>query len=134
MEDAENPSDPPRSPSEPAASPTDDQTQPELSDEADALQLEPVPKIEDLLEDAPISEAGMPLGEDVRMSASPVRQPSSPPFATPASGTPEEVQEPTSAVPNYTTKYIMSGHTRSISSVKFHPEGTILASAGEPVT
>lgn len=38
-----------------------------------------------------------------------------------------------SEVPDYRTKFIFSGHRRSISSVKFNPAGTILASAGRRV-
>lgn len=32
--------------------------------------------------------------------------------------------------PQYALKYILSGHTRSISSIKFSPDGTMLASSG----
>lgn len=32
--------------------------------------------------------------------------------------------------PHYKTKYIMSGHARSISAIKFSPDGTMLASCG----
>lgn len=35
------------------------------------------------------------------------------------------------ATPHYRTKYIMSGHARSISAIKFSPDGTMLASCGE---
>jgi WD40 repeat protein len=37
----------------------------------------------------------------------------------------------TDDVPNYKTKYIMSGHARSISAIKFSPDGTMLASCGK---
>lgn len=34
--------------------------------------------------------------------------------------------------PAYRLRLILSGHTRSVSALRFNPEGTILASAGEP--
>lgn len=80
-----------------------------------------------------MSEVETPYNEDMGMFATPAQLPSPPPSTTPAIESPIETQDQTSAAPKYTTKYIMSGHTRSISSVKFHPEGTILASAGERV-
>ena len=36
-----------------------------------------------------------------------------------------------SSEPVYQVKFIMSGHTRSVSSLKFSPDGTMLASAGK---
>ncbi len=38
---------------------------------------------------------------------------------------------PSSSGPAYRLDMIMSGHTRSVSALKFSPDGTILASAGE---
>lgn len=43
---------------------------------------------------------------------------------------PPAVPEPQSTRPNYKTRYILSGHTRSISAVKFSPDGSMLASSG----
>ena len=34
------------------------------------------------------------------------------------------------SLPQYKLRYILSGHTRSTSSLKFSPDGTMLASAG----
>ena len=52
-----------------------------------------------------------------------------PPVEPSKTSTPTPIQ--VSEVPDYRTKYIFSGHRRSISTVKFNPAGTILASAGE---
>jgi COMPASS component SWD3 len=35
--------------------------------------------------------------------------------------------------PNYKLRFILSGHTSSISSIKFSPDGSLLASAGAPI-
>jgi WD40 repeat protein len=35
--------------------------------------------------------------------------------------------------PQYAVKYILSGHTMAISSLKFSPDGTMLASSGAPL-
>lgn len=43
---------------------------------------------------------------------------------------PPTIQKATDT-PNYKTKYILSGHARSISAIKFSPDGTMLASCGE---
>ena len=44
---------------------------------------------------------------------------------------PDDTPLPLDGVPSYRTKYIMSGHARSISAIKFNPDGTMLASCGE---
>jgi COMPASS component SWD3 len=50
---------------------------------------------------------------------------------------PDEVPDETTTTnrskPQYALKYILSGHTRSISSIKFSPDGTTLASSGTPL-
>ena len=78
-----------------------------------------------LLDERPIpvtpAEVSEPNGiapEDTEMEdAKPQRSPSESPHLD--------------ATPHYRTKYIMSGHARSISAVKFSPDGTMLASCGE---
>lgn len=50
---------------------------------------------------------------------------------------PDEVPDETTkntSKPQYALKYILSGHTRSISSIKFSPDGTMLASSGAPLS
>ena len=37
---------------------------------------------------------------------------------------------PTTSTPNYKPQLILSGHKKSISSIKFSPDGNFLASAG----
>lgn len=43
---------------------------------------------------------------------------------------PDEVNQPTTQKPNYKLQYSLSGHTMSVSSLKFSPDGTMLVSAG----
>ena len=42
----------------------------------------------------------------------------------------ESVMSPSSATLNYKSQLILSGHNKSISSIKFSPDGNLLASAG----
>lgn len=48
--------------------------------------------------------------------------------APPVDGIPQEQTKQIST--SYRAKYILSGHTMAISSVKFNPTGSVLASAG----
>lgn len=41
-----------------------------------------------------------------------------------------EENQQTQPKPNYEPKFMLSGHTMPISSVKFRPDGAMLASAG----
>lgn len=47
---------------------------------------------------------------------------------------PPPLEQPTDSVtvpkPNYKSRYLLSGHTMSISSLKFSPDGSKLASSG----
>lgn len=105
----------------------DEPIQEESSQEALTAAVERVAKVEDTqdmsiphVEPLPNSEPETPVPPSVSPS----------PVTTPAELTiPNPLQF--NETPNYKTKYILSGHRRSISSVKFNPAGTILASAGE---
>ena len=44
-----------------------------------------------------------------------------------SSSHPHDAKSPS---PNYKLRFILSGHTSSISSIKFSPDGSLLASAG----
>lgn len=54
--------------------------------------------------------------------------PLSPPRTQPVS--PQPPSELSKTGPRYKLRYTLSGHTRSISSLKFSPDGSILASCG----
>lgn len=88
-----------------------------------------ITKVEEDVEDVPMLGAEIPPEADVRESTT-LAEPSPPsPPAKPLdlpNGVPAQ-----NDTPNYKTTFIMSGHTRAISCVKFNPEGTMLASAGE---
>ena len=113
------------------ASPVEDKAQvAETEDVLDPVP-EPVTKVEDTEEDVLMSTATVVSETDVKVPAESIE--SSPPPHRPATCTSNGVAKEPNGLPNYKTKYIMSGHTRSISSVKFNPEGSILASAGECV-
>lgn len=51
--------------------------------------------------------------------------------STPVSDTP--MPKTDRSRPQYAVKYILSGHTMAISSLKFSPDGTMLASSGAPL-
>lgn len=118
----------PRSPRYPFASTADGQTPAESVKDIIVPEVVLAAKIEEPDEIVPMSEAEIPPSTEVKMP----NPPESPPPGPPPSRPPRIAQEEEGQkVPNYKTTLILSGHTRSISSVKFNPEGTILASAGE---
>jgi WD40 repeat protein len=95
--------------------------------EVQSAAAEHVTKVEDT-QDTVIHQVELRPNSELETPVPPSVSPS--PVATPAETiTPNSV--PFNETPNYKTKYILSGHRRSISSVKFNPAGTILASAGE---
>ena len=78
----------------------------------------------------------VPEPEQVLVSASPALLDGATPEAVKMEdtkpSTPNDMTPPVSdGTPNYRTKYIMSGHARSIAAIKFSPDGTMLASCGE---
>ena len=73
---------------------------------------------------------------DSRESVAPTAL-SPPPPPDSSAQTPAPVPQPKSQTPyrpNYKPKLMLSGHSRSISSVKFSPDGSMLASCGECFT
>ena len=138
-ENADTPEqDAPRSPPEAADTPLET---PQLGSEPppydNYLDSEPTPKLENEGDDAPTqSETELPPSIELKAPTSPPSSPSPPPLPSVAA-TPEVSQHVVAhsaeVPPDYRTQSILSGHTRSISSVKFNPEGTLLASAGERV-
>ena len=110
----------------------DEPTQLEPERREPSPEFEPVTKVEDVTEDVLMSEPVMSYGTEDEVTT-PLDGTVQPPV-TPLPDPPKVVQEQVQTIPKYQTRYIMSGHTRSISSVKFNPEGTILASAGERVS
>ena len=99
--------------------------------------------VEDATQDALELNGQSPVPEDMQVEPA-LEQ--SPAVSTPLNGVTNEYQDikeeqSTTAVPDtpmlhdgtpdYKTKYILSGHARSISAIKFSPDGTMLASCGE---
>lgn len=122
------------SPLQPSGSPAmEDQPPLEHAEEEFAPDAEPVTKIEDLTADVPMSEVGISPDADLEVPPTPIEPSPPPPSHAPVAGPTTAAREEVKLAPNYATRYIMSGHTRSISTVKFNPEGTILASAGKRV-
>lgn len=96
-----------------------------------------IPKQEDFTMDQEDLNLGAHMIEkDVELLSTPNSQPASPPESKPilptlTSPAPEpDSKASVGAKPNYKLQYTLSGHSLSISSLKFSPSGAILASSG----
>lgn len=87
-----------------------------------------------------IEEVNGPVQESMSLSETPIIPDENTPNEVPMQESettdphPQDENAPSkknTGVPQYRTKYIMSGHSRSIASVKFSPDGTKLASCCE---
>lgn len=103
--------------------------------------LEDVPQVEPVQEEA-MNHVEEPVADGMLTEPEAEQPTSSPPApngTSPEQTKDEDMKPPSSpaavvdsdGVPNYKTRYIMSGHARSISAIKFSPDGTMLASCGE---
>ena len=95
--------------------------------------LEPIPHSEPLPEPNGHDEPRSQSPPQLRDSVSPTAR-SPPPVPESSAQTPAPNPEPKILgpyKPNYRPHLILSGHSRSVSSIKFSPDGTMLASCGE---
>lgn len=97
--------------------------------------------VEDATNDAPELNGQSPVPEDMQAEPTLEQSPAVPTSLNGAIDEDQDIKEeqPTDAphtpmlhdgTPDYKTKYILSGHARSISAIKFSPDGTMLASCG----